>query len=69
MGPRRYAHSVGIILRDIKPRNLMIDAAASGVVKLTGSACRRSAAHPNQTPAPRAPGTSPGRARAPAPPP
>jgi len=44
VGPRRYAHSVGIILRDIKPRNLMIDAAASGVVKLTGSACQRSAA-------------------------
>ncbi|KAJ1484292.1 kinase-like domain-containing protein, partial [Baffinella frigidus] len=41
-----YSHCIGIILRDIKPRNVMLDTSGSGLVKLTGFALGRFASLP-----------------------
>jgi len=42
-----YSHCIGIILRDIKPRNVMLDTSGSGLVKLTGFALGRFASPPS----------------------
>lgn len=41
-----YCHSRGILMRDIKPRNVMLDHTGSGQVKLTGFALGRFASLP-----------------------
>ena len=43
-----YCHSRGILMRDIKPRNVMLDNTGSGTVKLTGFALGRFASLPTE---------------------
>jgi serine/threonine protein kinase len=48
LGAVCYCHSRGILMRDIKPRNVMLDNTGSGTVKLTGFALGRFASLPTE---------------------